>query len=139
MLRSRYQRLKLVIILVSLCILMSYFVRNPTKSFEDDEDGDAKGKRRFSPDVFANISSEFALDVLEAEVRDDLKWLRAETSDLIVPTSSDAFRTRSIKPPCRKLKSNDQTYLIVEYTNVFFKPKFCDKTSEEIFNSPIER
>ena len=35
--------------------------------------------------------------------------------------------------------SPPHTYLILEYTEVFFKPKFCSKSSEAIFNSAIEK
>jgi hypothetical protein len=33
---------------------------------------------------------------------------------------------------------NKEKYLILEYTNVFFQPKFCSKSNMDIFNSKIE-
>ncbi|CAF0723537.1 unnamed protein product [Brachionus calyciflorus] len=39
----------------------------------------------------------------------------------------------------RNLKKSNEKYMILEYTNVFFAPKFCSKSSEEIFNSQIEK
>lgn len=45
---------------------------------------------------------------------------------------------KSISPYTRNLKPSSEKYLILEYTNVFFKPKFCNRKSEDIFNSELE-
>lgn len=96
----------------------------------------------YSRDIYANISWLFSLDVVQAEMANDLPWLLVETAEQL--STNDAAQVQAMsnfKSPlaARKRVLNKNSYLIVEYTDVFFKPKFCDKTSEEIFNSPVER
>ncbi|CAF0723527.1 unnamed protein product [Brachionus calyciflorus] len=39
----------------------------------------------------------------------------------------------------RWLKDKNEKYVILEYTNVFFRPKFCGKKREDIFDSNVEK
>jgi len=50
--------------------------------------------------------------------------------------NADKFQMKSVELNIRKSKKD---YLIIEWTKVFFQPKFCDKTPAEIFNSDLEK
>ena len=49
---------------------------------------------------------------------------------------ADKSEMKSVELNRRQSKKD---YLIIEWTKVFFQPKFCDKTPAEIFNSDLEK
>ncbi|RNA21013.1 glyco 3-alpha-L-fucosyltransferase A-like isoform X1 [Brachionus plicatilis] len=67
---------------------------------------------------------------------DELESNKAEVQHLLERNNLKNYK--SMYTSMRKPKSSPEKYLILEYTNVFFKPKFCDKKPEEIFNSEFE-
>lgn len=136
MLRSRHTRFKLILFAISICMLMSYFIRNRYSSGLSGEENDKDDAIVYSLDNFVNISWQFSVEAVSAEVMADLAWLKAETTGEAGPNSR-AFKRRIETTSMHRIKKS--SYLIVEYTNVFFKPKFCDKSSKEIFNSDIEQ
>lgn len=77
---------------------------------------------------------------LNQEIKRDKVYLDSvlSKSDSITTKLNRKFKViksgRNVNQPDEKKK-----HLIVEYTNVFFKPKFCDKTSAEVFNSELEQ
>lgn len=78
-------------------------------------------------------------DRLHLDIESDLDQLesnKAKIKELLETNNLDNYKL--ILPHMRKLKPLSDKYLILEYTNVFFKPKFCNKNSEEIFNSELE-
>lgn len=123
---------------------MSYLIRRPfnneggrQNNDDDDDDDDRDEPGAHSVDNFVNISWQFSIEALKAEIASDLAWLKAETSGQALLPSRKFKRRLDATTNLRRTKK--PKYLIVEYTNVFFKPKFCEKSSEKIFNSDIER
>lgn len=140
MLRSRYMRLvKLIVIVISVSIFMTYMIKRRWRSLGHSEVQEQSRQGELTKDLysvnnFINISWQFSGEAVKAEVMSDLVWLKTETIDEAGPPSRK-FKRR-LQSMRRAKKSS---YLVVEYTTVFFKPKFCNKPSEQIFNSEIER
>lgn len=100
----------------------------------------------------ANISSQFSLEWVSVEQDRDRAKFHSYSLETLEQQSNSyyagddnkmaPFKTTLFEAKRRTNLNHDhqhKVYLILEYTNVFFQPKFCTKSSEAIFNSGLER
>ena len=82
-----------------------------------------------------------SLKALANQVIFDLEVLKNQAQSFEKKASlvgQNNVKTKENGRPLDLILRSDKNFLIVEYTKVFFKPKFCNKTSEAIFNSELE-
>jgi hypothetical protein len=132
MFRTRYLRLKIAILLVALGTFLSYELRNAVWTSQHGTSVITEPINELS--LMRNAS---ALKVTPNELKNDLNYFKFELKEKTSNVALSSFRIElSANEPAARVKRD---YVILEYTNVFFKPKFCSKKSEEIFNSRIEK
>lgn len=71
------------------------------------------------------------------EIQVDIKIIHNQRKKYETVLSENRSKIKQIGNCQRQLVKHD--YLILEYTEVFNKPKFCNFTSQQIFNSDIEQ
>ena len=148
MIRIKNGRLKLLIALIGTCVLFIYVVKNRTTlkpappyniNYSDDPDEFKYDTRKLlnkSRDALRIIIHQNEIN-LQQELNADLQYMatqRAETSKAIRKFANQSYKFVENTAP----RAFKQTYVILEYTKVFFQPKFCAKSREEIFNSRLE-
>jgi len=153
MFRSKSVRLKLLITLITLCLLLTYVIKNYT-SFNSSIYENGVNKYDIDLEEFTYESklfihannSELNLKItkndldIEEEIKRDLEYLREQklkSAQRISIFSNQSFKI--LEENKRRLAENKKQYLILEYTKVFYQPKFCSKSNEEIFNSQMEQ
>lgn len=75
---------------------------------------------------------------LRIQVENDLNILDYQlrlTKDILTNVDSEL---KNVEKQQREIEQENKKYLIVEYTKVFFEPKFCNSQSEDIFNSELQ-
>lgn len=128
--RSRYFRLKLLLLLVGICTYVSYVLKN---TYADREQ---------SPDNVQNIRHHvvnITINVSPNELQNDLEYLAHELDKIKHVHQTSGQQEFKVKMANARNNIPGRNFSIVEYTNVFFKPKFCSKSSYDIFNSDMEK
>jgi glycoprotein 3-alpha-L-fucosyltransferase len=150
MLRSKNIRLKLVITLITLCLLLTYLIKNNTSSGYENElnkyDINLEEFTYESKMFFHLNRSQLNLKLMkhdlniDKEIERDLEYIREQkrkSAQTISIFSNQSFKITQ-KNKRRLLTNKKKKYLILEYTKVFYQPKFCSKPNVEIFNSQME-
>jgi hypothetical protein len=164
MIMFKYFRLKKLVILLVFFFFISYFVRQESIFFkqkleilvENVNDELVVGhKEKFKLDNEFPISNHHQMLINEFDdlnknltllvnynhlIQTDLNTLKNQkvVYDNLINEFDKNLKNLSKNERASKLSSNNK-YLIVEYTKVFFQPKFCSKSSQDIFNSAIEK
>lgn len=150
MLRSKNVRLKLVITLITLCLLVTYILKNHTSFnptlFQNKYDIDLE-EFTYESKIFQHLNkSQLNLKItkndldIETEIKLDLEYLQDQklmSAQAISKFSNQGFKY--VQENKRHLTEAKKQYLILEYTKVFYQPKFCSKSNAEIFNSQMEQ
>jgi hypothetical protein len=117
----------IVAILFALAYTYTRLIKSATRSRLDEVSESSEQK-------FVQSSLDVAL---RDEIARDKAYLTNELNTSRLTRASSSYKTVFEDPP-RNIKSKAD-FLIVEYTNVFFQPKFCSHSNEQIFNSELER
>ena len=150
MLKSRGFRFKFLIGFINLLFIYIFLILldSSTKN-ETEADNEAQNElnvdflNRENKNHFLEKSSQ-SYEKLHHELNYELDSDKAylNSLDLAIQTrltqKSIEQRYKTELTGTKRSNATNQ-FLIVEFTNVFFKPKFCDKSSEQIFNSKLEK
>ena len=150
MLRLKHLRTKLLISLLALCLLLTYIIKSraSTHTAVSKYDMELEEFKYETRKVFhSNKSKPAVVSPLLSEhdiakqIELDLKYLaeqRVSSMKAVMRFSrNESFKVTKENERHLDTKSGNK-YLILEYTKVFFQPKFCSKTSAQIFNSQLE-
>jgi glycoprotein 3-alpha-L-fucosyltransferase len=161
--RNSKFRLKILFMLLCMTLLMTLIIRNrylKDDQFFSDIQLNGGGAVDDSMNYFMNDKINLEMDnddykndphqqlfdqdlnIIENELDSDIEYLQEEKKkyhNLIKQMSKkDSVKYKSFEKRARNSKSKSD-FLILEYTKVFSQPKFCDKSSQDIFNSNMEK
>ena len=149
MFRFKNLHLRLLITLIALCLLLSYIIKshtslkliyNPESKYDINLD-----EFKYMSSLLTTNISKFGVKIfkhdldLEKQIKQDLKYLEEQRQIInSLKANANNQKYKFIQENGRSLEKN-KNYLILEYTKVFFQPKFCSKSNAEIFNSELEK
>jgi hypothetical protein len=82
-------------------------------------------------------AAERRINSLRQEIARDMAYLASQLNVSRFTAINNDYKILHESP--KRALDTDKTHLIVEYTHVFFQPKFCDFSSERIFNSALSK
>jgi glycoprotein 3-alpha-L-fucosyltransferase len=140
--RFRFSRIKnltfLIFLLGFLVFLLKYNFEHGPSENNSDELLIVANLKKFELNVeefklLENLNEENH----EIELRNDLEYLESlhQTAKSLKSTNESIYKSVVDHKKAELIREN---IYILEYTNVFFQPKFCNKNSHDIFDSPVE-
>ena len=151
MLRLRSNRIKLFLKILVLLVLFTLILKNSFMYFTQNEDEFMGDKNLIFTSLNLEQKNEYLNDLIKFDasnqnfdfknqIEHDLYNLELQKNNLNELKDELGSNYKEVTLNRRALKIGEKTsYLILEYTNVFFMPKFCSKSTKQIFDSEIEK
>ena len=137
--KMRYLKLKYVVFLISVFTFLTYLIKNTYRTNSESKimpqllpnKKPVKNEHDLGNiDHFylfpVNLSSQFSIESVRDELSQDQIWLVDSSSQYQKKQQQSTTNSfRNILDGVTKPLLRKKNFLILEYTNVFFQPKFC--------------